>query len=184
MNKKNVIIAALLIIFSFLALSACSSNNGRIKGSDGAQYSARFYRPFLDFFVVNDDLTLVSNIQELSLWHKNIMEEHSNQLNKIDGLHPEVIEQRKKDFNNFIYSIIKNHGKDFFETNQLIIMPVLRSDASESFEVRRISYYNSALTIDLRTRRRSGNHEGVSIFFGIIEITRFSTDLILNLNIE
>jgi len=185
MNKKIVsIVIAITTLFCFIGLSACgSSNEGRIRGISGAEFNARFYRPDLDFFVRDIEMILISSVQEVEVWQKEVIEEHRNQLKLIVGLPSDSAKRRKQEFSNFIAMVAKNFDEIFFENNQVILIPELLSKSAERFEVRR-SYNDQTLAIDLRIRSPRGQMElGMAITFGIIEITRISSDLKLDLNV-
>jgi len=187
MNKKIVsIVIAITTLFCFIGLSACSSSNeGRIRGVSGAEFNARFYRPDLDFYARDIEMKLISSVQDFEVWQKEVIEEHRNQLNLIVGLPSDSAKRRKQEFSNFINMVAKTFDEIFFENNQVIIIPELLSKNAERFEVRRISYNDQTLTIDLRIRRPRGQMElGIAYSFGVIEITRILSVINLDLNID
>jgi len=188
--RKQIIstIIALITLFCIIGLSACNSynNEGRIRGLDEANFNARFYRPSLEYYGIEKDVVLVSNMEELNIWQEKVIWEHRRKVNDLDfeGFPYDPSERLIQSFNSFIFCITENHLENFFETRQLIIIPMLRSSSSRRFEVRRISYNNSTLSIDLRKNRPRGQwYSDISISFGIIEITSISQNINLDLNI-
>ena len=134
-------------------------------------------------FLIKSKMLL--KVEELNIWQEKVILEHARKVNDLDfeGFPYDPSERLIQSFNSFIFYITENHLENFFITRQLIIIPMLRSSSSRRFEIRGISYNNSTLSIDLRKNRPRGQwYSDISISFGIIEITRISTDLILNLN--
>ncbi|MCL2521908.1 MAG: hypothetical protein FWE36_03505 [Erysipelotrichales bacterium] len=181
MNKKNVIISLIVILFCAIALSACSSNSGRIRGSEGARYSARFYGRTPRIFAEND-VMLISCLDELAEWKKNALEEYEKLLPSL--VDPIYFEEYLKAFEEMLSEKLYGFSSDFFVGNQVIILPNLSSGTFEQFAVRNINYYNGNLSIELRIIRSFRASDSLGIRqFGIIEITKISADLNIDLSI-
>ncbi|MCL2522596.1 MAG: hypothetical protein FWE36_07035 [Erysipelotrichales bacterium] len=182
MNKKVFSIMSIALLM--IGLIACGANNGRISGSGGAKYNANFYKtPYLRCGI-NEDIIMVSDIEDLSNWQKEAIKEHERRVKNLDLNNAAFEDELISNFNSFIFDITEKYAEDYFGSRKLIIVPMLSSRRLEWFEVKKINYLNSTLTIDLIVKRpKFGMIDDKAYYFGFIEVTDLPQILNFDLNI-
>ncbi|MCL2522563.1 MAG: hypothetical protein FWE36_06860 [Erysipelotrichales bacterium] len=183
---SRIALSALMLCFVML-MSGCNSNRneGRINGLANAHYSARYYTLEMHQGTMpGEETILISSLNELKEWHKHTFNEWDNSFDW-NTFSTDTAKYLKQGFNNFLAQILENYLECFFENNQIILLPRLVARVAEWFAIPSINYYNSTLSINMRIRRPwGGMYDLGASSIGVIEISRISTDLNIELNIS
>ena len=155
---------AFLMLFSFMGLAGCDGgiNSGRIRGVNGGEFVTHFYSA--DFA---SSPILISDMQQFTEW----IDEKGSLIPLSRCHYPKTK----------LSELLEEYTESFFEERQLVIFAPLISGTNGRFETRRVSYRNGELTIEVRVRNPRTDRLGINLWLGVMEITRISTDLTIEI---
>jgi len=169
-KRLTIIVVAFAMLFSLIAMgTGCSyPNHGRIRGVNGGEFAARFYRyHFMDWNDSLNEIYVFSDTQQLLEWTYLM-----DNIIVIGGSMEEI---------RLPSEIFKEYTDSFFKEKQLIVFGPLLTNTSGHFETRSVNFVEGVLTIKVRDRYPRRRLLGISNWLGVMEITRIDTDFAVDI---